>query len=133
MTLCISTSVNRTLMFFAGISGILFYNIPSVLVQRPFEERFKTICALCVIHNAESCFSVVRSVGMGLIHEHVISVVKECCYYDKVLCSNQKIKDLYEKSVKRGLREDQSGVSKLEIGYLMAVMGIIIWANYFSV
>jgi len=124
-------------MFFAGISGILFYNFDSVLAQIPIEEQFKSTCALCVIHYAESCIIAVRYLGgsmnVTIIHKHAISVVKECCHYDKVLCSYEKIKDLYAKSVKRGDRDDESGASKLEIGNLMAVLGIIIWANYFSV
>jgi len=138
MRLWIFISVKRTMMLFAGISGILFYNFPSVLpVQLPIEEVWKSVCGSCVIHYSESCEIGIghlgRHLGINIIHEHAISVVKECCHYDKVLCSTQKMKDLYEKSVKRGPREDESGVSKLEIGYLMAVMGIIIWANSFSV
>jgi len=138
MRLYIFTSVNRTIIFFAGISGILFYNFSSVPAQIPIEERLKSICYHCYpYHYHESCkYAVTRmgeSMNVNIIHEHAISAVKECCYYDKVLCSYEKIKDLYEKSVKRGPRDDESGASKLEIGYLMAVMGIIIWANCFSV
>jgi len=137
MRLCIFTSVNRTMMFFAGISGILFYNFPPVLAQLPIERWLKSVCALCVIHYDQDCISTVRHLGdsmnVTIIHEHAISVVKECCHYDKVLCSYEKIKDLYAKSVKRGPRDDDSGVSKLEIGNLMAVLGIIILANCYSV